>query len=641
MNQKQTEKLLFSVAGVAIMFAIIIAANVILGVFKTRIDMTAEKLFTLSDGTKTIIDQLAKKDQNVQIRFYHNNDRDVHPVIKNYAQRVEDLLSEFSVYSKGRIEIKKLNPQPDSDEQDAARLDGIEGQQITMGEEVYLGLAISIDPDKVTLPFLDPQRETLLEYDVARALSQVMNPKKGVVGVMTPLPMFGQPANPMMARMGQQQGQEPWIFIQELQKDFEVKQVQMDVDQIDSDIKVLLVVHPKDITDKTQYALDQFVLRGGKLIGFLDAMSLVDKPANPQNQFMANMPGGPSSLDKLLKAWGITFENTKVIADMVYATALNRGARGPEKVPTFLTVNETGIEPNDVLTSQLKKVMIPFGGVFSGTPAAGLKQTILLTTTAESQAVDGFQAQFSSQEIVNKFTPSGKKQTLALRLEGKFKTAFADGKPGADKKDEKKDDKKDAAKSDDGSLKESKSDGVVILVGDSDMLFDQFTVQVQNFFGQKMLSYFNDNLTFAQNMVEQLAGDSNLIRVRSRAVSSRPFTVVQEMEAKAQEKHRQTLQNLESGLQETQKKLNELQQHKKDSGQRFVLSPEQQAEIEKFRKQEAQAKGEVKKARKELRKDVESLQSFLRGVNIAGVPLMVTGAGLILYFMRKNRQGAK
>ncbi|MBI1841847.1 MAG: Gldg family protein, partial [Verrucomicrobia bacterium] len=493
--------------------------------------------------------------------------------------------------------------------------------------------------------FLDPQRETLLEYDIARALSQVMNPKKGVVGVMTPLPMFGQAMNPMMMRMGQQGGQEPWVFVQELQKDFDVKQVPMDSEAIDSEIKVLVVVHPKDITDKAQYAVDQFVMRGGKLIAFLDAMSLVDKPANPQNQFMANMPGGPSSLDKLLKAWGITFENTKVIADMVYATQLSRGNKGAEKVPTFLTVNETGIEKNDVLTSQLKKVMIPFGGAFSGTPAAGLKQTVLLRTTQQSQFVDGFQAQFSSQDIISKFAPSGKEQTLALRLEGKFKTAFPDGKPGADdKKDEKSDDKKDAKpeeKKSGDTLKEGKTDGVVILVGDSDLLYDQFTVQVQNFFGQKMVTAFNDNLPFAQNMVEQLAGDANLIRVRSRAISARPFTVVQEMEAKAQEKHRKTLQDLEAGLQETQKKINELQQHKKDSGQRLVLSPEQQLEIAKCRKQEAQAKGDVKKARKELRKDVESLQSFLRGMNIAGMPLLVAAAGITLFVVRKNRSGAK
>ena len=172
----------------------------------------------------------------------------------------------------------------------------------------------------------ETQRETLLEYDIARALSQVMNPKKATVGLMTPLPIFGQPANPMMARMGQpQQGQEPWVFLQELQRDFDVRQVPMEAESIDSDIKVLLVVHPKDISDKAQYAIDQFVLRGGKLIAFLDAMSLVDKPANPQNPMMANMPGGPSSLDKLLKAWGITFENTKVVADLTYSTMLSRG----------------------------------------------------------------------------------------------------------------------------------------------------------------------------------------------------------------------------------------------------------------------------------------------------------------------------
>ncbi|HAM72095.1 MAG TPA: hypothetical protein DCM86_10675, partial [Verrucomicrobiales bacterium] len=212
----------------------------------------------------------------------------------------------------------------------------------------------------------------------------------------------------------------------------------MDSETIDPEIKVLLVIHPKEITDKAQFAIDQFVLRGGKLIAFLDAMSLVDKPANPQNPMMANLPGGPSSLDKLLKAWGITFENTKVIADMTYSTMLSRGARGGgEKVPTFLTVNETGIEKNDILTSQLKKVMIPFGGAFSGTPAPGLKQTILLQTTADSQFVDGMQAQFSSKDIIEKFQSSGSKHTLAMRLEGKFKTAFPDGKPAAAAPDKK------------------------------------------------------------------------------------------------------------------------------------------------------------------------------------------------------------
>ena len=641
MNKKQTEKLLFSVAGVVIMFVIIVAANVILGFFKTRVDMTQEKLFTLSDGTKSIIGQLAKQDQMAEIRFYFSNDREVHPVIKNYGQRVEDLLNEFRVYSKGRIEIKKLNPQPDSDEQDAARLDGVEGQQIQPGEEIYLGLAIGIAPEKVSIPFLDPQRETLLEYDIARALSQVMSPKKAAIGLMTPLPMFGQPSNPMMARMGQQ-GQEPWLFLQELQRDFEVKQIPMETESIDSDIKVLLVVHPKDISEKSQYAIDQFVLRGGKLIAFLDAMSLADKPANPQNPMMANMPGGPSSLDKLLKAWGITFENTKVVADLTFSTMLSRGrGAGGEQVPAFLTLNEKGIEKNDILTSQLKKVMIPFGGAFSGTPVAGLKQTILLHTTKDSQFVDGMQAQFSSKDIVDKFQSSGTEQTIAIRLQGKFKTAFPDGKPGAaaDKKDDAA--KKDEKPAADGSLKEGPAEGVVVLVSDSDFIYDQFAAQVQNFFGQKMVQTFNDNLAFAQNIVEQMAGDSNLIRVRSRATSSRPFTVVKEMETKAQQRHREALQKLETDLQETQKKLTDLQQHKKESGQRFVLSPEAQAEIAKFRKQESEAKGKLKEVRKDLRKDIESLEGFLKGVNIAGMPLCVMVAGLVLFVVRKNRSGAK
>src|SRR5713101_6590677 len=292
MKKKQLETLLYSVIGVVAMGLILVAINVIFGVAKARVDLTHEKLYTLSPGTKAI---LKKLDTPVEIRFYcTQGEKEVPAQFKVYAQHIEDLLSEYKQYGKKNISIKRLNPKPDSDAEDSAKLDGVEGQPLPNGENLYMGIAVSSLDEKVAIPFLPPDRERLLEYDITRAISRAASPQKAVLGIMTPLPMFGQPMNPMMMRMGQQ-GQEAWVVVGELQKDFTVKQVQMDTDKIDDDIKVLMVVHPKDISDKAQYAIDQFIMRGGKLVAFLDGNCVIDN-RNAQNPMMGMMGGGGSSL---------------------------------------------------------------------------------------------------------------------------------------------------------------------------------------------------------------------------------------------------------------------------------------------------------------------------------------------------------
>jgi len=639
MKKKQLETILYSAGGVAAMAVILVVLNFILGAFKTRVDLTHEKLYTLSDGTKKI---LAKLDGNVEIRFYASQgEKEVPTQFKNYAQHVEDLLSEYKQRSKGKITVKKFNPRPDSDEEDSARLDGVEGQMLSNGENLYLGLAISMDPEKVSIPFLAPDKEKLLEYDITRAISRVMSPSKPVVGIMTPLPMFGQKMNPMMMRMGQQGGEEPWVIINELQQDFTVKQIQMDSDRIDDDVKVLLVAHPKDITDKAQYAIDQFIMRGGKLIAFLDGMSIMDK--GQQQPGMPNFGGGGSSLDKLLKAWGVTFDTSKVVADVNFQTRAAGRSGKPEPYPAVLSINAAGINKDEIVTSQIDSLLIPFAGAFSGTPAAGLKETVLLKSTTDSQLVEGFMAQMSGEQISKDFKSSGTVQKLAIRLAGKFKTAFPDGKP-ADPKEasadkDKKDEKKDEKKADD-TIKESKGETAVILVGDSDFLYDQFCVQVQNMFGQKIVIPRNGNLNLCQNMVEQMSGDSNLIAVRSRATVSRPFAVVQRMQARAEGEYRDKIKKVEESLQETQKRLNELQS-KKEKGQRFVMSKEQQEEVEKFKKKEAESKKELKEVRKNLRQDIDALENKVKWMNIAGMPVLVSLFGLGLGYYKGQRARAK
>jgi ABC-type uncharacterized transport system involved in gliding motility auxiliary subunit len=638
MKDKKLDTLLFSTIGVAVMFVIVVAINLIASAMNTRVDLTENKVYTLSEGTKAI---LKKIDAPVEVSFYYSQSQSRMPAqFKTYAKRVEDLLAEFRQYSHGNLEIKKLDPQPDSEAEDSANLDGVEGQMIETGEKIYLGVAISLPPQKVALPFLPPNRERLLEYDLARALSQVLSTNKPVVGVMTPLQVFGMQMPPQMRMQMGGQNQEPWVFLSELKRDFEVKQVQMDADKIDDDIKVLLVIHPKEIKDTAQYAIDQFIMRGGKLIACLDPMSLAD--VNRQNPMMP-MPGGASNLEKLLKAWGVTFETTKVVADMNSARQLvvRQGAQ-PEIVPTLLFVTDTGISKDDVVANQIDEVLLPFAGVFTGTPVSGLKQTVLLKTSKNSQLVEPFMAQMSPSKIVDDFKSADTSYALAVRLEGKFKTAFPDGKPEAAKPDDDKDEKKDEKKPEDkakDSLKETKADNAVLLVGDTDWLSDQFSVQVQNFFGQRIVQPRNGNLPLTQNIVEQFAGDQNLIGVRSRGTMNRPFTVVKEMQAQANERFQAEITKLQKEVDETNQKLTELQ-GKKDPNQRFA-SKEQQDEIEKFKAKRAEGNRKLKLVRRDLAREIESLELRTKVINIAGMPLLVAAVGIGLALVRKQKTKAQ
>ncbi|MEO6034782.1 MAG: GldG family protein [Verrucomicrobiota bacterium] len=631
MKNKQAETIIYSTVGVVALLIIILAINVIASAAKQRVDLTAEKAYTLSPGTKAILNKL---DSRVTLRFYCSQGDEMPVYFKTYARRVEDLLAEYKQAGKGKIVIEKYNPTPDSDAEDSARLNGIEGQALQMGaEKIYLGLVVSLLDEKAALPFLAPDRERLLEYDLSRAIARVVTPKKPVVGVMSAFPVFGAESNPMMQRMGQQ-GSQPWVFLTELKNDFDVKQVELAADKIPDDINVLVVAHPRDITDAAQFAIDQFVLRGGKLIAFIDPMAYFDQQNNQFAQFGGG--GGKSSLEKLLKAWGVEMESGKVAADRILA------ARNPQGgvMPSVLLMTKQGMNTNDIVTSELNSLVIPFPGVFTGTPAAGLKETVLLKTTTDSQLVDGLMASMSGEQISKEFKSSGKEYPLAIRLAGKFKTAFPDGKPKASEKPEDKTDEKKTLPAAGTFLKESAADNAVVLVADADMLQDQVSVEVQNFFGQRILRPLNDNLNFLQSLVEQLSGDANLINLRSRASMNRPFTRINEMRARADENYRGKIKEMEDSLAEAQRKLNELQQSKQ-SGQKFIMSPEQQTEIEKFRKKENEVKIALKEERKKLKKDTDALEFKTKVVNIAAMPIAVAVAGLALAIVKRKRTAAK
>ena len=616
---KSGQKLIFSAVGILAMALIVIAVNFLAGGVPVRLDLTREKAYTLSAGTRAI---LAKLDTPVKIRFYCTQSQSSTPetvFLKQYARSVEDLLNEYKRAAHGKIVVEKYDPQPDSDAEDSAKLDGIQGTPLADGEKYYLGLAVSELDAKEAIPFLDPNRERQLEYDLSRAISRVISTDKPVIGVMTSLPMFGAPANPMMASPDQAPPP-PWSIIKELQGDYSVRNVPMDVEKIDDDIRVLLVVHPKEIGDKAQFALDQFVLRGGKLAAFLDPQSVIDSRSQ-QNPMMGGQPPAPgSSLDTLLAAWGLGFDKAKSVADMNLKMQLGGGEGGqPTEAPTWLALTAENINPDEILTSQLDSIWLPGAGAFTGTPTNGLKETVLLRSTKDSQLVDSMMASFGGASILNDFKPSGQEQALAVRLTGKFHTAYPAGNP--------------AGTNAGPALKDSAAENTVILVGDSDMLNDNFSLrQINSPFGQ-MATAMNANLNFAQNIVEQMSGDSNLIGVRSRATLNHPFTRVKAMEAIAQEKFSTQISELQKTLEDSQQRLSELEQQDKDKSQKFILTAEQQAEVEKFRKAEAQTRVQLKQVQKDLRREVDALQTRATWLNIAVVPLLVTffGIGLALY----------
>jgi len=629
MTGKKAETILYSLGGVVLMFLLLVAFNFISGLGKVRVDLTEEKLHTLTDGTKAILSDI---DGEVELRFYCTRDENTPVILKTFATRVEDLLDEYRQHSGGKLVVKRLNPQPLSDAEDSARLDGIQAQRVQTGDQFYLGIAVSFLDATETIPVLTMQRENLLEYDISRAIANVLVEKKPVVGVMTGLPAMGGPPNPMAMRMGQMQGTEPWMVVSMLKKDFEVEEVGTDVEVIEDKVDVLLLAHPKGLSDKTLYAIDQFILRGGKLIALMDPMPLEDPSGVQQNMMGMNMSEA-SSLGKLLDAWGITFDGQKVIADMTYTTQLGDGRGGVQVSPTWLSLTDESMDKDDVVFGQVDNLIMPLVGHFTGEPKAGLTKTSLMKSSEKSQLVERIMAQISADSVKKDFRADGKQYDLAIRLSGTFPSAFPEGKPKADADSADKDGEAKAAG---GHLKESKGENAVILIGDADFIADRYSVRVQNFFGPRLIQYVSGNISLVQSLVEQMAGDSNLIGTRSRAIKRRPFTVVKELQAKAQDEYRGKIKEREDKIADLQKKLNELQRNK-SADQQMVLSPEQQKEIESFQKQEAEQRKELKEIRKDLRKDIDALENKLKWANILGMPCVFVLLGIgVAVFKRKS-----
>ncbi len=608
---KKYEPLIYSAVGLVALFLILVAVNFLVSRVPARLDLTEGNLYTLSPGTKKI---LANLQAQVKLKVYVSQGESVPVQLRGFAQRVEDVVREFKSAAGANLVVERYNPRPDSEEEDAAQLDGIEPQQLFTGEQFYLGVAVTQLDRKQTLPNISPQRERLLEYDLVRAIARVGSSERPKIGLMAGLPVLGERFNPFT-----RQSSDPWVLANELKREFDVREVPLTAKEIDKEINVLLVIHPRDIQPVTEYALDQFVMRGGKLIVFVDPYAYFDQ--------MPTMPGVPptpsaSTLPTLFKTWGVQMDPGKVVADVVFGSG-----GGARYTPTVLSLNRTAFSRDDIVTGQIETLLYAFGGAFELKTPENLKATELVRSSPNSMLVDTMNATKSGEEATRSFNPSGNPMPLALRLTGKFTTAFPEGV--------KEDEKKPAAPGT-PALRESPENSVIV-VGDVDMLADGAAVDIQDVFGRKVVVPSNGNLAFALGMVEQFAAGDELISLRSRAGAFRPLTVVRELEAEAQKEYFGKIQALEEEKQKTQARLQELQKAQGGAAKGAqILSPEQQAELERFKKTYVETNLALKELRKNLRQDAEALVFWTKVANIAVMPLLVALAGLLIALVRRR-----
>ena len=610
------------VVGLAILAAIIVAADVILASLPLRGDFTAERLYTLSKGSKAV---LAKLDQDVTFKYYVSDSSAEMPMaLKTYATQVGNLLKEYARAAGGRLEIENYDPKPDSDAEEWAQRYGVEPQTVNpFGTPIYFGIVAVCGDREETLGVLSPKTESTLEYDLTRLVTRVAWPERPVIGVMTSLTgVLGGQMNPMMMQMGQRPPQ-GWAAFAELAKDYDVREVATDVAEIDPTIKTLVVLHAKELSDKALYAIDQFVLRGGKLIACVDPFSIKDMQSSRQNAnpMMQQMGGGdgPSTLGKLFDAWGVKFETGRLACDLAAATKLNNGQGGVDDNPAFLSLAKANMAKDDLLVNGLSNVMFPFAGALAfEKKEMDLAFTPVITTSKDNACMMEKMSMMYGGGLKD-MVPDGQERVLAARLDGTFKTAYPKGPDGTN----------DVSK----ALSEGKS--AVLLIADSDFLADDFCVRIMRTpFGQ-IPQLINENLTLFSNVIEQFAGMEELIGVRSRGGSDRPFAVVDALEAEAMRKFQRRQADLEAELQMTQQRLSALQKEK-NAKDRFILSKEQQDEIVKFRKAQADTRRELKNVRKELTAGIDSLGLTLKCINIALVPFLVVLFGLFRGYLRKR-----
>lgn len=602
---------------------------------KARFDLTAGNLYTLSEGTRNILTNIQEP---ITLRLYVSKKLATNmPGINSYTQRVEELLKEFGRHAGDKLKLSIIDPEPFSEEEDRAVSYGLQGVPVDEGSTTfYFGLVGTNAVDnQESIPFFEPSRGEYLEYDLAKLVSTLSTAKKAVVGILSTIPLTSAPANPLM----QQAGSEQLMIVDQLEQQFQVRTLDTTIDRIPEDVSVLMLVHPKDLSDTTLYAIDQFVLRGGRAMVFVDphAESVPDNNAMMGMQSTSNA----SNPSKLFDAWGISMLPNVTAGDMDAARKVqfNAGAR-PVVIdyPVWLDLTEANIAKNDIVTGQLTHVTLASAGILERVKDAPTEFVPLLQTGPQAAKIDtGRIGMFADpQELVRGFRPEGQ-FTLAARVTGKIKSAFPDGAPA--KTEPPPDEQKPKADESPlpAHLTESKESINVMVIADTDLLQDRFWVQVRALFGQRIAVPESGNGSLIMSAIDNLLGSNDLISVRNRGGFARPFTRLKDLQQEAEQRFLEKQQQLRDQLRDTEMKLAELQRDKRGDSA-LILSAEQEQEVARFRSEKVKIRKELRDVQHELNKNIERMEAWMKFLNIGVTPILVGLTGVLVGIYRARRR---
>ena len=611
-----------------------------------RLDLTANGLFTLSEGTK---ETLTSIEEPITLRFFYSEKLATgFPTISAYGNRVRDMLAEFKSVAGDKLNLEIIDPEPFSPDEDLATSYGIQSVPTQSGETLFFGLSgTNLANGQETIPFFFREREPYLEYDLTEMVHKLTTLVKPKVGLVSSLPLALGPGGMAAAQQGRAQ---PFLIYQSLQENYDLVDLEDGFDRIDEDVQVLLMIHPDTLPAKSLYAIDQFVLRGGRALVFLDPHSEVN--AQP-GQFGQPNPDAvtSSNLEPLLKSWGVEMPSDKVVADAQRAQRVI--SPGPPRRETFyvvwMSLLDEDLAPDDMVTADISELGMGTAGYLKILDDKTTDVKELIKTTTDAMLLDVAQVQMAPnpQRLLTQYEPGGEAVTLGVRISGTAKSAYPDGMP----KEEATESDSDAADNSTaettplpGHIAESAAGINVIVISDSDFIDDNFWVQKQNFFGQTVAQPVADNSSFVINAVDNLMGSDALISLRSRSASDRPFTRVQDLRRRAEAQYLREEEELNAKITSTEARLRDLQRQAPQAEglegayNLAALSEEQQAEVEKFRRELGESRAALRDVQRNLRKDIDALGNRLRILNMGFVPLAVALIAIGVFYTRNKRR---
>ena len=616
----------YTAAGLSLLAVLFVSGIMLsnLALDNMRLDLTEQKLYTMSEGTLKVLDDI-QQPINLYL-FFSDRASSENAHLRNYARRVRELLEEYTHYADGRLILHVIDPAPYSEEEDRATEFNLQSVPVQGGDKLYFGLVgTNVVDDVEVIEFFQPDREAFLEYDISQLIYTLTNPAKPVVGILTSLQVFGG------FDLASQRSTPEWAILDQIGQSFETRQIDLESGAIDPDIRILMLIHPKGLSEKMLYAVDQFLMRGGRLMLFVDPYA--DK--DPMFQDASSPPdaGGiqASEIKRLLDVWGLEVNMDAIVADRTLALPVQSpSVQRPIRHVSFIGLDEKRINRDNLISAQLSRVTFGFPGQIRKTDAFEGEFEPLLFTSEDSGEIPKPRYRYlpDPTALLEWFEPGGVPLTLAAWVRLQPQSMYPSGPPEG------------AQAPADGHLAEAREKLDAIVVADADMLSDTLWARAQNFFGQRIVQAWASNGDFVTNALESLAGSGDLIGLRGRSEFSRPFHVVEQLRRQAEQRFHAKEEELQKRLQEAEENISRIQQLRQE-GEQSLLTEQQRAEIEAFQQERLRVRRELRSVRHELDRDIEHLGSILRLINIWLVPVLITMAAVGLWLFQRRRRARK